>query len=942
MKGREHPLAPATPLAPSPVRIESGVRARLARANLGNLGPPDTRFVGRRREMSELRTLLVEHRLVTVLGPAGVGKTRLATELARALLDGFGSEGGAWRVDLSEARDVDSACAAIARTLSVNVTSGGRSATTALGSAIASRPATLVILDAADGCAPFLGRALAEWSSAAPDVRWLVTAEARVGVEGEAVLDLAPLGLVGAVPDAVTLFLERARSARQDLELTDRREVQDLVRRLAGVPLAIELAAAWSRTLTTKQIGQVLQHADPQHTVVRSTFDRSWELLEVQQREALAQLSVFAGGFDVEAAQAVLDLSAYRDNLAVTELLEGLRDRSLLTATPSAEDDADRRFSMHRSLREYARERLAGLGGREGAIMRHARHYAVRGARSAELHDERGVREATEWLSRESENLLAVHRRMLEQGRDGAELALQAALALDPLLATVGPGTLRLTLLDGALNAAEKAAVMPALHVRALEARADANRALGRGQEAVADAQAALTLATSSGERDAVGRVLRGLAVLALAQGKLTEGRGLLERACALARETQQRREEGRALGLLGSVAALEGRLDVAASTLGDAIEVHREVGDLRFEVTNTGNLAVVAHDAGQLTEARAHCERALALCEEAGNRRLEAEVLGLLAAVHHEADQLDAARELYPRALSLHREVGNRRAEGMLLGYYGAFLAETGDVEGARAAYARALSILRESRDRPSEALVLGALAAIEAREGCIESARAALAHAMECIEGVDEPRARAAVHLWRGHLELALAREARREGDDSRAQMLLDAARRRLDQVHPGDTGEVRRAADVRLAMRALGRAVDAFGQPEVTVASTLVEGPPPGAPADALVVCARGRWFRSPGGEVVSIARWRPLQRLLERLAERREIAPGEPLTVDALVAAGWPGERMLPKAGATRVYTAIASLRRIGLRDMLVRDERGYLLRTDVAITRISGR
>jgi hypothetical protein len=138
-------------------------------------------------------------------------------------------------------------------------------------------------------------------------------------------------------------------------------------------------------------------------------------------------------------------------------------------------------------------------------------------------------------------------------------------------------------------------------------------------------------------------------------------------------------------------------------------------------------------------------------------------------------------------------------------------------------------------------------------------------------------------------------------------------------------------------------LSRAIEAFGRVEAMPASNAVpEGPPAGTPADALVVCARGRWFRSPHGEVISIARWRPLQRLLERLAERREIAPGEPLSVEALVAAGWPGERMLSKAGATRVYTAIASLRRIGLRDMLVRDDRGYSLRTDVAIARVSGR
>jgi tetratricopeptide (TPR) repeat protein len=459
----------------------------------------------------------------------------------------------------------------------------------------------------------------------------------------------------------------------------------------------------------------------------------------------------------------------------------------------------------------------------------------------------------------------------------------------------------------------------------------------------MADAQAALALATASGSRAALGRVLRELAMIALVQGKIADGRGLLERACTIDREMRDRREEGRALGLLGSVAALEGRLDVAWSTLERAIAVHREMGDVRYEATNTGNLAVVAHDAGRLAEARIHCDRALVLCRHAGNRRLEAEVLGLQAAVAHESDRLDEARDLYARALAMHREVGNRRAEGTLLSYHGALLAETDDVEGARAAYGRALTILRECRDRPNEALVLGSLAAIEAREGCLESARAALAHATECLEGIDEPRSRAAVHLWRGHLELALAREARSEHDDARAQMLVDAAMRRLRDADPVEQGEVRRAADVRLARRALQRAIDSTILSETSrTRGASIQGPPADAPLDALVVCARGSWFRTPRGEVISVARWRPLQRLLERLAERREIAPGEPLTVEALVAAGWPGERMLPKAGATRVYTAVASLRRLGLRDMLLRDERGYLLRTDVAIARVSSR
>lgn len=104
-------------------------------------------------------------------------------------------------------------------------------------------------------------------------------------------------------------------------------------------------------------------------------------------------------------------------------------------------------------------------------------------------------------------------------------------------------------------------------------------------------------------------------------------------------------------------------------------------------------------------------------------------------------------------------------------------------------------------------------------------------------------------------------------------------------------------------------------------------------------ALSVCGLGQWFRLPGGDRVSVERWRPLQRLLASLATHREIAPGVPLAVDDLIAAGWPGERMLPRAGATRVYTAIASLRRLGLREVLVRVEGGYMLTPAVPVERV---
>jgi predicted ATPase len=945
------------------------VRESVLRAGLAQ---PLTRFVGRRRELSEARTLLAEHRLVTVIGPPGIGKTRLACELARLLRGDYLAEGGMWRADLAEAGDLDSACAAIARALSCSATSPGRSPAAALGAALTGRGRTLIVLDAIESCGAALADAIAEWMASTPQVDWIVTTRSRIGSgEGSspaaaersraptgAVFELGPLALAptvggGGTPDAVALYLERARNARtgpahnpERLEdAGDAHDAAEVVRLLEGVPLAIELTAAnplaWPpRRVLELRAGAVEAAAGALDGVVR----RCCEQLEPWQADALAQLSVFAGGFDLEAAEAVLDLSAYGGLHTAAEALETLARRALLAPSMRPEDGSRVRFSIDRSVRQHARERLLELGAREATLARHANRYAAVGRVWFDRYDaSQRLSEALAWMTTEADNLLAAHRRMLGRGREGGTLAAQAALAIDPLLALRGPGSVRLGLLDAVLALAEKDGVDPEVRIRALEARSDAHRSLGHGTQAVANAQAALALASASGQRHAAGRVLRTLATLALMQGRLAEGRGLAEQACAVDRETGHRREEGRAVGLLGSIEALEGDLETAWSTLDRAIALHRGVDDLRFEAIDVGNLAVVAHDAGRLNEARTLCERAITLSRLSANPRLEGEALGLAASVAHEMGRLDDARASYESARLSHREAGNRRAEGAVLSHYGVLLAELQDREGARAAYAQALAASRECRDRPNEAFVLGALAALEARERSLESARAALTHAAECLEGSCEPRARAALNVWRGHLELALARNARADGDESRAAMLIDAARRRLDPVGGSDRGEVRRVADVRLARRALSLAVDAMDAAEGAESGRSDDAAgaaPAGLAPDALVVCSRGRWFRAPGGTIVSVARWRPLQRLLERLAERREIAPGEPLPVEALVAAGWPGERMLPKAGATRVYTAIASLRRLGLKGMLVRDDRGYRLLEGVPISRVS--
>jgi tetratricopeptide (TPR) repeat protein len=940
MNRREIPRRAYGPVSALPQKAESGLRARFGGTNLAHA---PTRFVGRRRELSELRTLLTEGSFVTVVGPPGIGKTRLACELGLALLDEYVHAGGAWRVDLAEARDVDAAIAGIAKTLALPSSA-----------ALSARGSTLVVLDAPEACAAPLAKAVARWSREAPLVKWVAASRSRMGVEGELVLELGPLptrpgpGAAGGIPDAVWLFVDRARgaSAEANAVLDDRtaREVHELVRRLEGMPLAIELAAARTDLLTPAQLavqaGACLDipgpHAkDARHAALREAMAQTWSTLVPWQQRALSQLGVFAGAFDAQAAAFVLDEEAGR---SAADVVASLHERAVLTACARPDEPWQVRHALHASLRDYVRERWGDA--ERDAIERHARYYVECGLEFAERHDASGDPEAFAGIAAEMEELLVAHRRMLGRDASGAELALGAALSLAPLLASVGAHPLRLQLLDDALRAAERESADPDLRARALESRADARIALAEQEAAGEDLAKAVTAVAPLERPAANARVLRALGALAASQGKTVEARERLGQACRIARDAAHGREHGRALAEFARVEVLEGAADEARATIDAALELHVAAGDRRFEATSYAFKAAMAHAAGDLHEARASAQRALAASRDLGDRRTEADALARMAVLAHEADPPETALDLYARALAAHHEIGALRAEARLLGRQAALLLSTGDDEGARAVYTRALAVMREhDDDLPGQALVLAGLGALEARAGSVDLARGALARATACLEGIDDRPVRAALHLWRGHVETALARRALADGDAEHARRLADAAAKRLDEA-TARGGDPNGGSDLRVAAVALRQSIAALAGDGARVqgpAST--DGPPPDAPADALVVCARGRWFRAPGGDVVSVARWRPLQRLLERLAQRREIAPGEPLTVDALVAAGWPGERMLAKAGATRVYTAIASLRRLGLREVLAREDGGYVLRADVRIVRI---
>lgn len=309
-------------------------------------------FVGR---MADL-TALAQHldggaRLVTVLGPAGAGKTRLVTHYARACRGDF--PGGAWFVDLSDVQDAEDLVFTFARTL--GVTLGHDDPVGQLGHGLAERGSCLIVLDNFEQIVRLGASMVGAWVDRATQATFVVTSRAVLAVPGERVVPIAPL----CESDAFRLFVERARAARGsfDPSPTERDAIGELSRTLDGLPLCIELAASRTRTMSVDAIQarmgerfRLLTSAGGRPTrqaTLRGALDWSWGLLSPDQREALVQITVFAGGFDLEAAEDVLAVG----DAWSADLVQALVDQSLVRT------GSDGRFDLLMSVREYALDR---------------------------------------------------------------------------------------------------------------------------------------------------------------------------------------------------------------------------------------------------------------------------------------------------------------------------------------------------------------------------------------------------------------------------------------------------------------------------------------------------------------------------------------------------------------------------------------------------------
>ena len=711
-----------------------------------------------------LRRAVADGRLVTLSGEAGIGKTRLAQHFAIEQRSTYETAGGVWFCDLRDARDAEAMCSTLARTLNIadEATIVGEGAVTAVGRALATRGRALVILDNVEQLLPEGAGVVLRWLDLAREARFLVTSREPLFLLGEEVVELAALSLPeGAAPesDAVLLFVERVRALREVYAPSgdEPAAIRELVRRLRGVPLAIEICAS---RLGSGDVRSVLGEGEARGAARPLAW--SFRRLLPWERETLAQCSVFHGGFTPEAASHVVKLE--QEERAVADVLSVLLHKSLIQ---TARAESGVRYALCEGIRGAAAEALEQGTEALATRVRHAQYFLDRSSGPLTDFPVTAVSARTrEQLAADRENLEAV----LDLGASARrpDLVIRAAIALDVIAAGTGLSRAHLARLDTALTTSHN--LDPAMLGRALALRAGALRALGRLAEAERDAFTALGLA-----REAKNG--RQITAMCLAVGGARFQLGDLEWALAH-----------------GKAALMQARAD----------------GDVRAEPAALQHLGAVLQALGELAGARAHYEAALGLAVDHDDEVAEARAAMGLGSYHLETGRLDRAEHDYERALLIARRLEMQRAARITMGYLGVTHFDAGRFQEAERWFERAVDRSRAVGDLRVEGIFEGMLGAVLASVDLVDEARAAFALSQELL--ASNPYFAQVIAVHRGHLDLA---EARAESDAGRAAALVVAARLRIEDAErgAGDAAPlVRRSDDARIAVRILRRAIDA----------------------------------------------------------------------------------------------------------------------------------
>jgi tetratricopeptide (TPR) repeat protein len=554
--------------------------------------------------------------------------------------------------------------------------------------------------------------------------------------------------------------------------------------------------------------------AGQRQATLRGAIEWSWELLTSWEKSAMAQCSVFRSGFTLEAAEEVVNLEDFPEAPWVPDVIQSLREKSLIRTYEPPEFPGELRFGMYQSIRKFAATKLETTPNRAETLLRHAEYYLELAAPWAQMINTHGGVERLRHLSMEQGNLVAVCRQALEESPsvESAGRAMRALLILDPVLSTRGPYGVQMALTQMVLDHAEKVeSADPVMKANIHKARGRAARARGQLAEAGTSFQCALQLARDHDDGQLQGEIVGYLGTVHELQGDLDQARTLYQEALLTHRETGNRSYEGLVLGSLGVLNQKQGRIKDAQSRYEQALSIFREVGNRRMEGTYLGNLGTVLQLQQQWSQAEVHYEQALDIHRELGNKRSEGLVHGYMGGLAHEEGDWTRAEKYYRSALSMLRAVGDRRFEALFAGYLGVLREEADDLDLACAQYEQTLDVLTSMGDKRLRGIFLAYLAGARVAQGLEADAELALDEAQALLDTVGDPLGRAAAEVQRGRLELLQSLRARDAGDKDEAARLKDSALQRraavkdqpADELTPAD-----RSADVRFALRLFER--------------------------------------------------------------------------------------------------------------------------------------
>lgn len=831
-------------------------------------------LIGRERDGTNLEALVQRRWHVTMVGAAGVGKSRLARELASR----WGQ--GAFFCDVTQASDADDLLNAVVRALAME--SGEGRGVERIGAVLAAHGRACLILDGMDrvGAAAW-DETVGAWLDACPELHVLVTARGRLKVDGEAVFTLGPLALPddgGPTSPAEELFLRCAEAAtgrdlREDGAVPP--AIRELVRRLDGIPLALEIAASTLHVLSPVEFLErrsvILDTPAPAESwgggSLRAALEVSWARLSREEQDALGAVTTFAGDFEVGGAEAVLGPNALG-------VLAQLCDASLLASAPLGQRT---RFRMFDCVRQFAVER-SSPAVLAGARSRHAAFFGGEALRWT-LRGEDGDRQpAIAWLLAEESNVFAVVRRALDAGAEVDAPAVERAAGALAGLAWVWLG---------------RGPLEPHARVLSEMEAAVRGRSLGASMPVAAFLLVLANVRRHLGEFDAATRAVEG--------------------AVQHARELAMPLFDARCLLESARLARLRGDGEMARASVNAAEAIGETTGDagLRAAVVLAQRLASRPLDEPAL-------ERASRLARESGDplviARVELAFGTYCFAAGRPEDALEHVRRVEAASGSQHHHHTWRARASLVAGNA---LAELGRDAEARAAFEVALASARAAGHRRSEAEARGNLALLDFEVGDVASARDGLTCAVELVAQADP------LHLFFVAALVAVDASTGEPGADT-SQRFAE-----LRAVVEGSAPALGVEIGLFGEMVWMAGADAAPSPPAPNHGPTRADGVARIArrvrervrgrlSRNGLVIGHDAAWFRPAQGAPVPLEGRPVLRALLRELVHARMASPPELVSRERLVRSIWPDERSSARSMGNRLSVALSTLRSLGLR------------------------